>query len=201
MSKPFTTEPIDLDGALLNPGEEEKDTHLENESNIIHDYSQIKFSPIELSITEKLTNLIKGYYQSPIGEYPLTEFYYQVTDTHILIFDRKGGYLLEAGIGSFTLDEIDWILQNLPIYNDGEEHQDTSQIHLDFREIRKDGWMVFRRSGTYVQLIGWIRKNLSHICQTPSITDYYFEERIDRTELSSYELDVIHKFKIGRAHV
>ena len=208
MAKPFNTTPIGLDEALLNPGGDELDTHLENESNIIHTYAQIKFSPIEISVTTKLVNLIRGHYQSPVGEYPITEFYYQITDEEIRIYDRKGSYLLSAGVGSFTIDEVNWILDNLPIYNTGEENQDISQIHIDFREMRNEGWMVFRRSGNYNQLIGWIRKNLAHVYQEPfeegvtplynsnpvNMAEYYFDERIDRTEVSKYELDIINKF-------
>lgn len=182
-----------IEEANLNPGGKELDTHNQHENVIVHNASQIVYSDIELSVTRKLVNLIQGYYKSPVGEYPLTEFYFRITSEYLEIYDRKGAYLLNAGVGSFTVDEIDWILNNLPLYNTGEELQDTSKIHLDFTELRNEGWMVWRRSGTFNTLIGYIRKNLAHITDVVE-PGYYFDNRADLSIVSQYELDIINKF-------
>lgn len=182
-----------IEEANLNPGGDETTTHIENEDKVIHNINQIVLSPVELSVTEKLTNLIKGYYKSFTGEYPLTEFYFYVSEDEIEIYDRWGAYLLSAGIGSFTVDEINWILDNLPKYIKSPEVQDMGNVHLDFTELRNEGWMVWRRSGTLNNLIGFIRRKLSHI-QELNEPLYYFDDRSDNCIVSNAELNIINEF-------
>ena len=163
MGKTIVIRPIkDIGQANKNPGGDELDTHVQHEKNILHRYEDYVPSEVEASVTKKLTNLISGYYHSPEGVFPLTEYFYYITDEELQIFDRLGVYLLSAGIWSFTFDEIDWIQENLPMYQTGENLQDKSQIHIDFTEMRNEGWMVWRRSGTYNQLIGYIREILPY---------------------------------------
>lgn len=185
----------DIDEANKNPGGDELDTHPRYEDTITHNSNEFNVLPPEgISVTEKLTNIIKNYYKSPIGVYPLTEFYYQITETSILIYDRFCAFLIEVGIGSFTDEEVIWILNNLPIYNEGS-HGSSRYTYLDFREMRKDGWMVFRRSGADAYLIGYIRKILNN--NKPSDTptaDYYFYERSDLITVSPFELEKIEAF-------
>lgn len=173
-------------GDYVNP-------HAEHEDIVTHGDYQIRRSEVETSVTTKLTNLIRGYYHSPEGVYPITEFYYLIGEHYITIYDRYGVYMMDVGIGSFTAEEVEWIANNLPLYITGEELQDVSKIHLDFTEMRKDGWMVWRRSGTLNNLIGYIRKNLEHHVVVEG-QDYYFDERSDLTMVSEYELAIINAF-------
>lgn len=195
MSRTQGITPItDIEQANTNPGGNELDTHISNEKKIIHTIDQVVKSSIEISVTEKLTNIIKGYYNSRNGVYPLTEFYFYISGTYLEIYDRLGAHLIDIGIGSFTIDEIDWILNNLPQYNKGNIFADKSQVHLDFTELRNEGWMVWRRSGTFNSLIGYIRKYLSHVEKDPGDNEYYFEERQDTNIVSVFEREIIDDF-------
>lgn len=184
-----------IEEANLNPGGDELDTHTKNESNVVHDRSELpEPSPVEQSVTDKLTNIIKNYYNSPIGVYPLTEYFYQVTEEHLIIYDRFCAKLIEVGVGSFTLEEIRWIEANLPLY-DTKDVSSGEYTYLDFREMRKDGWMVFRRSGSDAYLIGYIRKFLNnHKPLSITMPEYYFEDRQDNIIISPYERIEIENF-------
>lgn len=196
MSRTYGINPIEnIEQAMLNPGGNESDTHIENESKVIHNIDQVVISTIETSVTQKLTNIIKGYYNSPNGIYPLTEFYFYFSKEYLEIYDRLGAHLIDIGIGSFTAEEISWISNNLPYYNKGTQYADKSQVHLDFCPLRNDGWMVFRRSGTFNSLIGIIRKRLSHV--ESGDNEYYFEDRQDSNIISKFEKEIIADFIHG----
>lgn len=194
MSRSRGINPINnIEEALLNPGGDELHTHTERENIVIHNANQIHISPVEASVTQKITNIIKGYYRSPNGVYPLTEFYYYVSETSLEIYDRMGAHLIDVGIGSFTMNEIGWILSNLPQYIKGNHFADPSQVHLDFCVLRNEGWMVFRRSGTFNSLIGYIRRRLTHVNADDEV-EYYFDDRADTNIISPYERELIEKF-------
>lgn len=197
MSRTYGINPIEnIEQAMLNPGGDESTTHIENENKVIHDIDQVVISAIEASVTQKLTNIIKGYYNSPNGVYPLTEFYFYFSEDYLEIYDRWGAHLIDIGIGSFTAEEISWISNNLPYYNKGTQYADRSQVHLDFCPLRNDGWMVFRRSGTFNSLIGIIRKKLPHVTE-PRDVMYYFEDRQDSNIVSKFEKEMIDDFIHG----
>lgn len=184
-----------IEQANLDYGLDELDTHLEREHLVIHDIDEVQELPeAGKSATLKLTNILAGYYHSPDGVFPLDEFLYWITDTSIIIFNRLACRLIEVGIGSFTLDEISWITNNLPMYNEGRDI--SSGIHyLDFRELRNEGWMVFRRSGSNIQLIGYIRHHLDHFykCNNPKVP-YHFENRDDLVIIVDEEFKIIDDF-------
>lgn len=184
-----------IEQANLDYGLDELDTHLEREHLVIHDIDEVQELPeAGKSATLKLTNILVGYYHSPDGVFPLDEFLYWITDTSIIIFNRLACRLIEVGIGSFTLDEIDWIANNLPMYNDGQDIS-SGKHYLDFRELRNEGWMVFRRSGSNIQLIGYIRHHLDHFykCNNPKVP-YHFENRDDLIIIVDEEFKIIDNF-------
>lgn len=150
-----------IDEAMLNPGGDELDTHTENEDKVVHSIDEVVYEEHVNSVQKKLLDAIRRYYNSIDDEISLTEFYYSVTEEKIIVYDRNGIYLFGLEVEAFTMNEIDWILTNLPIFNDGMDNIDYSNTCVEFHPFRKDGWMVFRRSGSYNQLIGWVRKNLN----------------------------------------
>ena len=137
--------------------------HPENEHKVIHVITDIVIPPEGISVKKKLVNIISGALKSPIGEFPLTEFYYRITEDAIDIYDRHTAFLISVGIGNFTPEEVYWIITNLPLFQDNAGQQDESMLKLEFLPWQGREWMVFRRSGSNNQLIGYIRENCPHI--------------------------------------
>ena len=186
--------------AKINPIKTDIVTHPEHEDQIVHNVEQIPSLPSEgLSASKKLTNIISNYYHSPEGVFPLDEFMYWVTDKEIIIYNRLACRLIAVGINSFTMDEIKWILDNLPQYNYGMDIAEGKH-YLDFCELRNEGWMVFRVSGSNIQLIGYIRHHLDHFynCNKPKAL-YHFENRDDNIIISSEEFKIIEDFIIEKS--
>lgn len=184
----------------INPIKTNIVTHPEHEDQIVHNVEQIPSLPPEgLSASKKLTNIISNYYHSPGGVFPLDEFMYWVTDKEIIIYNRLACRLIAVGINSFTVDEIKWILDNLPQYNYGMDIAEGKH-YLDFCELRNEGWMVFRVSGSNIQLIGYIRHHLDHFynCNKPKAL-YHFENRDDNIIISSEEFKIIEDFIIEKS--
>lgn len=186
--------------AKINPIKTDIVAHPEHEDQIVHNVEQIPSLPSEgLSASKKLTNIISNYYHSPEGVFPLDEFMYWVTDKEIIIYNRLACRLIAVGINSFTMDEIKWILDNLPQYNYGMDIAEGKH-YLDFCELRNEGWMVFRVSGSNIQLIGYIRHHLDHFynCNKPKAL-YHFENRDDNIIISSEEFKIIEDFIIEKS--
>ncbi len=185
------------------------DGHPQWEDIVTHTSADLTESEVEMRTKAKLTNIISGAYRSQ-GEFPLEEYYYDIGDTNLDIYDRNTVYLISVGKGSFEDDEIEWIKENLPIFDNGEEYQDMSLIKLEFKKWKNNWWNVFRINGTNIQLIGYVRPLMDHLINTIDIDSdgptpkHYFDDRDDTTIVSEYEKKIIDEFilrQIGNVSV
>ena len=177
------------------------DGHPQWEDTVTHMITDIDRSEVEVSVTKKLSNIISGALKSPEGEFPLTEYFYNITKESIEIYDRYGTYLVTVGIGSFTDEEIEWIKNNLPLFDTGEDYQDESMIKLEFKKWKNEWWNVFRTNGSQFELIGYVRPLLPHLILPYDLDSddgptpkHYFEDRYDNTVVTEHERKLINEF-------
>lgn len=169
-----------------------------NIKGVIHEVDEIRRSESEISATKKLTNIISGALKSPVGEFPLEEYYYKITDTVIEIYDRNTSFIQKVGIPNFTSDEVKWIIENLPLFNDSDDYQDINMVKLEFKKWKNHQWNVFRVSGSNIELIGYVRPLLDHVHDiidsdkpTPR---HYFQDRCDNVVVTKWEKILIDEF-------
>ncbi len=174
--------------------------HPQWENTVTHDITDIKRSDIEISTRNKLVNIISGALKSKDGEFPLEEFYYLITEEYLEVYDRNAVYLVGIGIGSFEQEEIEWIKNNLPLFNTSEDFQDPDTVKLEFKKWKNSWWNVFRINGSDMTLIGYVRPLLDHLIIPFDIDSdgptprHYFEDRCDNTIVTEAEKHVINNF-------